>query len=1274
MDKKIEVSSRSFGITIALILVLMSMVLIGGSLLYLNHWSGHYRKQVEDQLLSVASLKSDRLAEYMEETTSIGRFVASNPYFTGLVSSFMANADNKLAKDIASCLKHMRSVFPVDAVMLLDPTGAKLIVDSDRDERPLSQISPTTLTALHRGETVFEDFYLNQHNDMPFLKLLSPVFAPDSKNKMIAILALRIDPNQYIYPLLASWPTESPSSETLMMRRDGERATYLNNVRFKANTAMRLSFAVDESQVPAVRAIAGERGILEGPDYRGVPTIAAATEVPGSPWVLVARIDREEVLGSLKSEGRTVVGLALLLTVSVWAAMYLVWRKRKALFKRAIAVARKDQLEANNRFEALFENLGVGVSVVDPALKVVKTNRLLNQWFPGGVTEGRSRCEGGLCGKDGVVHCAGCAVSRSLKDGGTHEGDIVVDTAEGRRVLRAIATPLRGPDGRIEAAIEVLDDVTERRGLAAEISARESVLSAITGSAQDAIVMMDDGGLITFWNPAAERMFGRQASEAVGKTLHILIAPERFRAAHGKAFERFLLTGEGDAVGKTLELPALHSDGHEIDVSLSLSAVKLQGKWNAVGIMRDITQQKVEREQLRIANEQLEHANLALASAAEESKRMAREADAASVAKSQFLANMSHEIRTPMNGVIGMTGLLMETTLTPEQRRFTEVIQSSGDALLDVINDILDFSKIEADKLEMEELDFDLRNTVEDAAELLAFKAQEKELEFVCRIDPDVPSRLVGDPGRIRQVLVNLGGNAVKFTSKGEVVVDVSLVSEDERTATVRFEVRDTGIGIPPEKLGLVFRAFEQVDASTTRRYGGTGLGLAICQRIVDRMGGQIAVESELGLGSTFRFTLTLGKQPVSQRPTMPQWGDISGLRVLAVDDNATNRLVVSEQLSSWGVEVEVRSSGLEGIEVMRQAAEAGRPFDVLLTDMQMPDMDGEALGVAVKADPLLRRTQVVVLTSVGRRGDAKRLRCLGFSAYLTKPVKQSHLYECLARLVGGGFDDAANGHLITKHSLEDARRGETTVLLVEDHPTNQLVAMKILEKLGYQALAVFNGAEALQALKERLFDVVLMDVQMPVMDGFEATRRIRSGESGVLNPRVPIIAMTAHAVKGDRERCLDQGMDDYVSKPVDAAKLVEALDRCLQRPDEVSNPPTVSTPNATAEPHAAVFDREALFRRLMEDEELLSEVLEGFLDDLPSQLTALNAALVAGDLEAVARGAHTVKGAAANVGAMKLSAAALALEQAVKLGDLADLNRFMDSLRRAFEEFRKAI
>jgi PAS domain S-box-containing protein len=800
--------------------------------------------------------------------------------------------------------------------------------------------------------------------------------------------------------------------------------------------------------------------------------------------------------------------------------------------------------------------------------------------------------------------------------------------------------PLCDPEGKRIGTFGISREITDRKLADIEIRENAERLAKIIDTAYDAFVAMDEHGNVVDWNPQAERTFGWKRDEVVGKSVAEAIVPEEFHRAHLEGIRRFQATGQGVILNRRIEVQARHRDGRQFPVELTVAPSPLGDGTVFNAFLHDITDRKHAEAELHQAKEAAEAANFA---------------------KSLFLANMSHEIRTPMNGILGMTDLVLDTELAPEQREYLRMVKDSGESLMTVIEDILDFSKIEAGRLELEHVMFDLRENLGDTMRSLAFRAHGKGLELAVHVDPAVPETLVGDPRRLRQIVVNLVGNAVKFTDHGEVVLEVECRSQLDENVVLHLSVSDTGVGIPPEKQDTIFAAFEQADNSTTRRFGGTGLGLAISSRLVELMGGRIWVESKQGSGSTFHFTVLFGvaQEPAARRPSRTD-AKLPGARVLVVDDNATNRRIVEEMLANWGLRSVASPSAADALRLIEIAEERGERFDLILTDSHMPHQDGFSLIEQIRGLPGPRDSIIMMLTSGDHPNDISRCEALNVATYLVKPIKQSELFDAIVLALNITTVEDEQPH--SGAAATDSGR-PLRILLAEDSLVNQKLAVGLLEKWGHSVFVANNGSEAVVASQAEPFDLVIMDVQMPEMDGLEATETIRSREQST-GAHVPILAMTAHAMKGDRERCLASGMDDYISKPIRAGQLQETIHRLLGG----------ETSKASAESAAEsddVMNWSAALDAVQGDYDLLRVVIEAFLSEYPDLVAQLRESLENRDSVTMQRAAHTLKGSMRYFGAARAFDLALKLETMGRGGRTEGAHGPLSALEGQLERMR---
>lgn len=823
-------------------------------------------------------------------------------------------------------------------------------------------------------------------------------------------------------------------------------------------------------------------------------------------------------------------------------------------------------------------------------------------------------------------------------------------------------------DGEVKAVMVSARNITRHKRALETLKESESRLADIIDFLPDPTFVIDTAGTVITWNRAMEEMMGVKAADIVGKGDYAYALPfygekrpilaDLVLRAEKEVEEKYLgVSRQGERLFGISHIPDLK--GREAFLWGTAAPLR-NSEGRIVGVIesiRDITQGKQVEKELHLAKEAADQANRA---------------------KSDFLANMSHEIRTPLNAIMGMAELGLDLDLPQEAMDIVHTVNREADHLLHLINDILDFAKIEAGRLELESIAFDLSYLMDNMAGAFAFQAGQKGLEFLSYLEPEVPTRLVGDPGRLRQILVNLVGNAFKFTREGEVCVTVALVADDDTQATLHFSIRDTGIGIPGDKQEKIFESFTQADGSTTRKYGGTGLGTTISKHLVELMGGRIGLQSEEGGGATFWFEVPLGKQRGQAMQSEPDRMTLRGRSCLIVDDHAVNRQILRGYLASWGCGVLEADGGEAALAVLAKEQAAGRGIDLLLTDHQMPDMDGFDLAEAVKGSDHWKNLPVILITSAGNVGDGKRCRDAGLQGYLTKPLRKNDLSRAIAKTL---YTPAASGQtLVTRHSLAESTHRAIRILLVEDYPTSRQIALKHLTDAGYTVEMAEHGKQALEAWQSRPFDLILMDIQMPVMDGYEAAKRIRETEvlsaggspspEGVMR-RVPIVAMTAHAMKEFAVRCLEAGMDDVLTKPFRRRTLLEVVERWAgSGGGDMSSRPVMWPASAEGASPTTIFDWAKALAEFDGDREFLKGVVTEFVEAVKEQLAAIPQALASGDLESVCRNAHSIKGGAANLTAVELSEAARVLESLGRSGHPEGLQAGIEGLHRAFDRF----
>jgi len=1007
--------------------------------------------------------------------------------------------------------------------------------------------------------------------------LVAPLL--DDFGDRIGVIAMQLNPSQFLQKI-SDLNVGNDSSSHYLVGKDGRLRSALDGDESEVlkRSITTEQFRSWQAPDPALEesALDAGHGSTEyiGPNGRQVIGLRQNVRLPGTEWVLISEIDRDEAFAAADWLG-SVVLLAALLSAAIAAALAWILSGR----------------------------------ITRPLIQLADASRAI----------------------------AACDIERRVRVSADNEIGALADA------LNHMMDARQEHEKALQKSNLLAQDVM------ADLSMQKFAMD------QHAIIAITEvDGTITFVNDNFVKISGYRSDELIGQNHRLLNSGQR-----DKDFWRDMYRTITDGNVWHGEICNKAKDGQHYWVeSTIVPFMGADGKPTSyIAIRTDITALK-------------------LAEVA---------AEVGSQAKSEFLANMSHEIRTPMNGVIGMTNLLLDGELDQEQYGHAMTIKRSAESLLDIINDILDFSKIEAGKLDLEIVDFDLGTLLEDLASTMVFRAEGKGLELICPAEPVIDQWYRGDPGRVRQILMNLIDNGIKFTDAGEVVVRQEVVDHSQKRSTLRFTITDNGIGLNSEQRQKLFQKFTQADSSTTRQYGGTGLGLSICKQLVEMMGGAIGVTSKPGEGSTFWFTIDL-RNAVASSPARPT-DDLLGERILVVDDNDVSCRLIGQILSAWHIKHARVGSGSAALQALREAASDGKPYNIAIIDKRIADMDGAGLATLIRDEPKFAETRTILLTSQEKRSNSTELRDSGFAACLSKPVHQSELYNAL--LQAADIDDRGNKRPIVRHPAREPLQFQARVLLVEDNLTNQAVAKGMLRKFGLGIDLATNGLEAIHALEAHHYDLVFMDCQMPEMDGYAATRHIRDPQSSVRDHEIPVIAMTAHAMQGDREKCLDAGMNDYLTKPVEPRKLRRALQQWLPAESNSgtarlkalrNNGALTTTCSAAASgktaaaPAERVFDDAAMSDRLMGDEALMRTVAETFLNDMMTQIASLKSAATAGDVQKSTAQAHKIKGAAANVGGIALSACALDMEAAGMAGEIQAICRELPQLEQSFTQLKAAM
>ncbi|MCC6123667.1 MAG: PAS domain S-box protein [Pirellulales bacterium] len=1309
---------------------------------YYKHQIEASRQAAENELSAIADLKVRQIVEWRKERLGFAQVVQREPFFRQAAQKFLADPnDGELRDSLAAWLDSVREHNQSLRAVLLDAElNVRLASPAEKTylgpiaaqySREALQSNRIAATDLHRGrfggEINFDlaipldsptaissevvkksgraprntryssDYQPIGSEPVPFIHNLSAGDAKQngSPKRPFGVLLLEIDPCKFLYPLIQQWPTPSRTAETLLVERQGDEALFLNELRHRKNTA--LIFRVPLARyrnVPAAAAAAGREGVIEGPDYRGVPALAFAKRIPGTPWHIVAKADQEEIFAPLRERAWTTAIILSAFYLGAALGVCFLWRRRGKRWRR-------DQLAAERRLQLFAENLNDVIWTLNFAGEFTYVSPSVEQLL-GYAPEEFLRFSFAQFMTPASVESASAALKESLAR--AERGEIIGARnieLECYRMDGALAwldvnfNGMYDEAGKLICFQGISRDITERKQADAALLRAKEEWENTFDVVPDAITILDTEHRIVRANKALAESVGATPGECAGQHC--------YRLMHGTEAppegcpHRQLL---GDGKHHAGELRDERT-GKYFWISVSPRRDTAGALLGCVHVARDITAQKMIELELTRHRDHLEElvaartaeaeqsrhlaeeSNEQLKTALEQANFLAREAKQASHAKSRFLAAMSHELRTPLNGMIGMIDLLRGTALEERQRRFAETARESAVALMRLINDILDFSKIEAGRLELERSAFALPQVVKEAAESIAPEAHEKRLELVHFTAPECRRVLLGDGNRLRQVLVNLLGNAVKFTARGEVCLRIARTEEGPGWIAARFEVSDTGIGIPADRRDRLFHSFSQVDSSTTRKYGGTGLGLAISKGIVEAMGGQIGVQSAEGVGSTFWFALKLDTSADAPQAAESLPAEIRNLRTMVAVGNESLEAAVSDYLREWGLRPEAVPAAAAAARLGEEAD--SDPWRLAVIDADLADDRGGKLAWTIRQNPAPAEPPLIVLTPYGGHDEGGARPPPANGIYLAKPFSQSALFDALVELCANSRRPPGQSRGAPSRDprgLRSRHAGKARILLAEDNRINQMYCLEVLRQAGLDCDSVENGGEAVEAALSNRYDLILMDCHMPEMDGYEASWRIRRRQQAdSARGRIPIVALTANALKGDHEVCLESGMDDYLSKPFEGRKLIETIDRLLDKSTATDAAKPADAAPPTAAPQAPVkgpggdlppLDFDVLLDRCMGDAGFAAALLEELESGGPSRLEEITRQIRAGAAVDAGKAAHSLKGAAGIVGAEPLRAVAAEIETAGKAGDIelaaALLQEMRAEMRRCLE------